>query len=49
MSQKNARKIRQEVRKLSASLATELKTFIRDLNLGARIVLAIKIILKKEW
>jgi len=49
LNQKIAKKLRREVKDLKMKLASELKGLINGLPLMKRIVLAFRIIMKKEW
>lgn len=49
MSQKITKKLRREVQDLKLKLASELKGLINKLPLRNRIMLATKIIFKREW
>jgi hypothetical protein len=49
MNQRVAKKIRRGIKKMQIGLASELKGYINSLGVKDRIILAIKIIFKKEW
>jgi hypothetical protein len=49
VSQKIAKKVRRELKDLKVKLASELKGLISGLPFRKRIILAFRIIMKREW
>ncbi len=49
MSGKKSKKFRREIRKMQGALASDLKSWLRDLPIGQRIYIATRIIFRRAW